>query len=394
MKRTYSRVKSFPSPKSDISSPLSNPFDQSFVSNIENLHKLQGSRISADDLFKILDASMVSQKMGMNVAMDAINPTTCSESDWRFINYFLDSTMLLLDACNNIQVRLKSIKNCLDSIPIGLHCLEGEHEPSKAILQQAARTLESSRFKDKRFSTKMDKSLSWMRTFGKRLNGRKLAYEDTRDSVISKVYKDLSGSWAMSILAIEVLCSATTIRSLTNPSVQHLKVEPQTMLLNEPDKKIKKKSENTASMEELVGAELAAQTLLKLISSWQKDGSSSLRRMAVKAVAGELRRRKQVLEKILPLLEEKIEMFYQQIVAIRINIFGLLRKAHKEEAFEMLKHSSYEEIQMDANHAQYQRDVARAKVQTKVSTRSKSLARVRPPIYINFKQNRVPNQVI
>ncbi|PKU86388.1 hypothetical protein MA16_Dca025195 [Dendrobium catenatum] len=320
---------------------------------------------------------MVSQKMGMNIAMDAINPTTCSESDWRFINYFLDSTMLLLDACNNIQVRLKSIRNCLDSIPIGLHCLEGEHEPSKATLQQAATTLESSRFKDKRFCTKMDKSLSWMRTFD----------QDNRDNVTSKVYKALSSSWAMSILAIEVLCSATTIRSLTNTSVHHLKVEPQTMLLNEPEKKIKKKSEKTASMEELVGTDLAAQTLLKLISSWQKDGSSSLRRMAVKAVAGELRRKKQGLEKILPLLEEKTEMFYQQIVAIRINMFGLLRKAHKEEVFEMLKHSSYEEIQMDANHAQDQRDAARVEVQTKVSTRSKSLALVRPPLYINFNQN-------
>ncbi|KAL0909909.1 hypothetical protein M5K25_020819 [Dendrobium thyrsiflorum] len=394
MKKSYSREQSFPSPKSDIPSPLSNQFDQSIVSNLENLHKLQGSRISADELLKILDASMVSQKMGMNIAMDAINSTTCSESDWRFINYFLDSTMLLLDACNNIQVRLKSIKNCLNSIPSGLHCLEGEHEPSKAILQQAATTLESSRFKDKRFCTKMDKSLSWMRTFGKRLNGRTLAYQDTKDSVTSKVYKALSGTWAMSILAIEVLCAATTIRSLTHPSVQHLKVEPQTMLLNKPDKKIKKKSEKTASMEELVGTDLAAQTLLKLISSWQKDGSSSLRRMAVKAVAGEVSRRKQVLEKILPLLEEKIEMFYQQIVAIRINMFGLLRKAHKEEVFEILKHSNYEEIQMDANHAQYQRDVARVEVQTKASTRSKSLTRVRPPLYINFKQNRVPNQVL
>lgn len=384
------RAQSLPNILDSNSSPsFSNQSDQSFIPKPENLHQLHDSRISADRLFKILDTSMVAQKMGMKLAMDAINPTTGSDSEWKFISCFLDSTALLLDACKNIQLRLESIRNCLDSIPIGLHYLESEHEPSKVMLQQAAIAVESSRFRDKQHYSKMEKSMSRVKTFDEKLSRHVVACQDANNALSPELYKALSSSWTKAVFTIRVISSATCIRSFTSPGAQPLKVEPRTILLNEPSNKMKvlqKRADKNVSMEELESIDLASQTLLKLISAWQKGGSSSLRRMAVKAVAGELRRRKELLEKTLPMLENKIEEFYQQIVAFRISMLDLLAKALKEEELEIVKQSSYEESQKDINHTHYQRAVAWANVK-KVAAPSCSLGRMRPPRCIGFTKN-------
>lgn len=392
MRKTYTKVQSFPSPESDTSSQLSNQSDQPSIPKVEtNLHQVQGPRISANRLFKILDTSIVSQKIGMKLAIEAISPAKGSNSDWKFINYYLDSTALLLEACKSIQLRLERIRNCLDSIPIGLHYLEGENEPSKAVLQQAAIALEDSRFVDKQNFIKMEKSMSKMRRFGKKLNGHTLAYEGTNDGISPDLFKALSDSWAMAVNAVGVLSSATSFKSLTNLSVQSLMVEPRTILLNEPNNKMKvffqKKIHKTVSMEELARTYLVSQTLLKLISAWKKCGSSNLRRMAVKAVAGELRRRKEVLDKTLPLLEDKIEEFYQQIVAIRISMLGLIPTTQKEDMLEMVKQSNYEESQMHTNQAQ------RVKVKTRATTKSFSLGQSSFTAWSSFR-TRVSNQVL
>ncbi|KAH0452812.1 hypothetical protein IEQ34_017136 [Dendrobium chrysotoxum] len=381
MRRTYSRVQSFPSPESDTLSPLSNQFDQSCVPKLENLHQLQGSLISAECLSKILDAAIVAQKLGMRLAMDAISPTTGSKSDWKFISCYLDSSVLLLDACNNIQLRLDSIRSCLGSIPIGLHYLEGEHEPSGVVLQRVVESLDFSRFRDKQHCTKIEKSMSRMRTFGKKLSGHTLAYKDTGDIISPELYKALTSSWAMAVLAIRVLTYATSFRPLTNQCAQPPKDERWAMLLNELSNKMKvspKKANDIASMEELARTEVAAQALLKLISSWQKGANSSLRRMAVKAVAGELRRRKDELDKALPLLEENIGEFYKQIVVLRINMLGLLSKAQREDVFAMVEPFSSEENQMDTNRKQLRSGVAWDIVKRKKIGRSCSLGRIRP----------------
>ncbi|PKU86389.1 hypothetical protein MA16_Dca025196 [Dendrobium catenatum] len=374
MRRTYSRVQSFPSPESDTLSPLSNQFDQS---KLENLHQLQGSLVSAECLSKILDAAIVAQKLGMKLAMEAISPTTGSNSDWKFINCYLDSSVLLLDACNNIQLRLDSIRSCLGSIPIGLHYLEGDHEPSGVVLQRVVASLDFSRFREKNHNAKIEKSISRMRTFGK-----KLAYKDTGDIVSPELYRALTSSWAMAVLAIRVLSYATSFRLLTNQSAQPPKDERWAVLLNELSNKIKvspKKANDIASMEELARTEIAAQALLKLVSSWKKGGDSSLRRMAVKAVAGELRRRKDELENALPVLEENIGEFYKQIVALRINMLGLLSKAQREDVFAlMVEPFSSEENQMDTNPKQFQSGGAWGVVKRKKIGRACSLGRIRP----------------
>lgn len=379
--RTNSRVQSFPSPEPDLSSPpLSNQFDQSFAPQLSNLQKLQRHRISFNGLSKTLDGSVIAQKMGMKMAIEAIDPTTCNSSDWKFINSYLDSTVLLLDACNNIQLRFESIKSCLDSIPIALHYLEGEHEPSMLVLQRAIVALDSSRFRDKRHYNKMDKSMSRMRTVGKKLSGQaQLTNQNAIDGVSPKLYKALSGSWAMAVFAVGVLNSATSFRSLTSQGIHPPKAEPWKTLLNEVSNKIKvfpKKANENASMEELASVDLASQSLLKLISTWQKDGNCGLRRMTVKAVAGELKRRKEELEKTIPLLEEKIAELYKQIIAFRINLFGLLSKAQKKEVFEMVKHSCYEDSQMDVNVTPYQRGTVCVELKTKKIRRSCSMGRI------------------
>lgn len=366
-------MQSFPSPESDTLTPLSNQFDQS---KLENLHQLQGSLVSAECLSKILDAAIVAQKLGMKLAMEAISPSTGSNSDWKFINCYLDSSVMLLDACNNIQLRLDSIRSCLISIPIGLHYLEGEHEPSEVVLQRVVASLDFSRFREKNHSAKIEKSMSRMRTFGK-----KLAYKDTGDIVSPELYRALTSSWAMAVLAIRVLSYATSFRLLTNQCAQPPKDERWAVLLNELSNKMKvspKKANDIASMEELARTELAAQALLKLVSSLQKGGDSSLRRMAVKAVAGELRRRKDELEKALPVLEENIGEFYKQIVALRINMLGLLSKAQREDVFAMVEPFSSEENQMDSNPKQFQSGGAWGVVKRKKIGRACSLDRIRP----------------
>ncbi|KAH0453909.1 hypothetical protein IEQ34_018233 [Dendrobium chrysotoxum] len=374
-----SNVQSLPNPKLDISSPLSTQFEQSFVFKPENSHQLQGRRMSANQVSKILEASMAAQKMGMKLTKEAINPTTSSNLDWKFINCYLDSTVLLLDACNNIQLRLKSIRSFLDLIPIGLHYLEGEHEPSRVVLQRVIAALESIHFQDERHYNKMEKSMYRMRTFGKKLNGHKLTYRNSSDSTSPNLYKTLSGSWSRAVFAIGVVQFAISFRPLTSPYINPSRVEPWTMLLKElSNKKVfPRKSNETASMEELANVDLAVQTMLKLISTRQTGNNSNLQQMAVKVAARELKRRKEDMEKTLLLFEEKIGELYKLTTALRINMLELLSQAQKAEVLEIVKPSNYEDIQMDNNLLHYQMEVDWVKVKKKLPTRSFSLGRFR-----------------
>ncbi|KAL0909914.1 hypothetical protein M5K25_020824 [Dendrobium thyrsiflorum] len=340
--RTYrSKVQSFSNPESNTLPPLSNQFEQSFVFKLKNRRQLQGRRISANQISKILDTSMVAQKMGLKLTMEAISSTSSSNLDWKFMNCYLDSTVLLLDECNNIQLRLESIRSFLDLITIGLHYLEGEHEPSRVVLQRAIAALESIHFQDhKRHYDKMEKSMHRMRKFGKKLSGHKLTYRDSCDSTSPNLYKILSGSWSMAVFAIEMLQFAIYFRSLTSPYINPSRVEPWTVLRKELSNKkgFPRKTNETASMEELANVDLAVQTMLKLISARKTSGTSSLQRMAV---AGELKKRKEELEKILLLFEEKIGELYKLIVALRINMLELLSKAQKGVALKIVKNSKF-----------------------------------------------------
>ncbi|PKU75113.1 hypothetical protein MA16_Dca021885 [Dendrobium catenatum] len=198
-------------PESNTLSPLSNQFEQSFVFKLKNRRQSQGYRMSANHLSKILDASIVAQKMGMKLTMEAISSTASSNLDWKFMNCYLDSIVILLDACNNIQLRLESIRSFLNWIPIEVHYLEGEHELSRVVLQRAIAALESIRFQDKHHCKKIEKSIYRMRTFGKKLSGHKLTHQDSSDSTSPNLYKTLSSSWSMAILVIDRSASVCII---------------------------------------------------------------------------------------------------------------------------------------------------------------------------------------
>ncbi|KAK8958189.1 hypothetical protein KSP40_PGU020835 [Platanthera guangdongensis] len=316
--------------------------------------------ISADHLSEVLDAALDAQKMGMK---QAISPNTAlTESDCHFINCYLDSTILLLDACSALQLRLENIRRCIGSIPIGLHCLEGEHEPSRAVLQKAASALESSCVMVSRYGRETEISMPNLRSSGKKLRS---AYQDTNDQISPEFYRALSGSWTVAVLAVGEINSAISLGSKST-NLQHT-AKPQKMLKNELSKKMKlfpKKMDEIMSMEELKEVDIVARTLLKLVLALQKAGGSGgsiIRRMAVKAVAEKLRMKTDQLEKTLPELKEKIGELYRLIIALRMSILGLQSEVQKEE---------------DSNPANLQEGRNWAKFRTKLNRRASSLGRI------------------
>lgn len=369
------RVQSFPSPDSKISissSSLLTASDELSAPKLKNISHVR--QISADDLSDVLDAAIDAQKTGMTLTMLSIGSTAGRNSDWNFINCYLDNTVQLLDACKSMQHRLENIQGFLRSIPIGLHCLDGEHERSATVVRRAAAALESSCLRDKRHSSEMEKTMSRIRTCGKKLS---MTYEDSNGSIPPELYKALSGSLAMAVLAIGKLSSATSFNSqstdLQPPNMEH-KVESWTMLKNELSRKIKlfpKKTAEIVLMEELKGADIAVQTLLKLTLAVQMGSGIATWPTEVKAVVGELQNRREQLEKTLPQLEQKIGELYRLIVALRMSILGLLSEARIEDE-ELVKPCSWRECQTGSNTARLQ--VARNWIaQTKLTKRATSL---------------------
>ncbi|KAK8948354.1 hypothetical protein KSP39_PZI005985 [Platanthera zijinensis] len=378
-KRVCSRVQSFPTPDSKVSYPSSllTTSDEFSAPKLTNIRYVR--EISAYHLSMVLDEAIDAQKMCMTLTMGSIGSTTGRNSDWNFINCYLDNTVLLLDACNNMHHRLENIQGFLRSIPIGLHCLEGEHQRSTTVLRRAAAALESSCLRDRQHSSKMEKSMSRIRTFVKKLS---MTYQDTNGSISPEIYRGLSVSLAMAVLAIGNLCSATSFsaqRTGLQPQNMEAKVEMWTKLKNELSKKIKmfpKKTEEIVLMEELKVVDIAVQTLLKLTLAVQMGSGSVIRRTAVKVLLGELQSRREQLEKALPQLEQKIGELYRLIVALRMRIFGYLSEAQMEDKVGLAKSCCWRESQMGPNTARLQ--VARnwIIVQTNLTKRACSLGQI------------------
>ncbi|KAG0492246.1 hypothetical protein HPP92_005327 [Vanilla planifolia] len=268
-----------------------------------------------DRLAQALDSASSAQKLGITLSTGALASGSRTTSDWKYVNGFVDCTALLLDASNGLQDRLGNIRGCLRSIQIALHRLEGEHEPSPAVLLRTVASLESGDFGDGLSGGCLEKCVSKLRTVGKKLNEQAFEDNKTDDGLSPELYKALSGSWEMAVLAIGIICSATSFRFQT------------------PNKLQKRITNETGSMEELAGIALRARTLLKLVSTWGMGKDNGvMRRMASKALAGELRSMMEHLEKTLSPLEAKIGELYRDIVALRMSLLGFLSITREEGA--------------------------------------------------------------
>ncbi|KAK8948582.1 hypothetical protein KSP39_PZI006114 [Platanthera zijinensis] len=346
---------------------FSSPDSMTFIASspLQNVHRARP--ISAIHLSKVLDAAMDAKKISKKLAMHTICPSTAEErnSFCNFIKCYLDSTVLLLDAFNNMQLRIENILGFLSSIPIGQHCLVGEQEQIRNALRRAAGALESGCLRDKRHTIKTEKFLSLMRTSGEKLN---MAYRGTNGSISPELNKALSASWKASVLAVVELSSATCFKSRSTnlqlpPNMVEHNQEPWTVKRDELNEKInvfRKKTDERVSMEELNAANIAAETLLKLISL-QKGSGRIIRRIAIKTMVEEFQRRKDQLGKTLPQIEDKIRELYMLISGLRMSMLELLSEAQKEE---------------DTNPAK--RRVARnlIQVQKKLTKRTSSLAKL------------------
>ncbi|KAG0485136.1 hypothetical protein HPP92_009215 [Vanilla planifolia] len=230
---------------------------------------------------------MASQKTDLKLAVSAVARGSCTNSDLRYVDCYVDGTALLLDACVSIQDRLASLRHSLRSVRIALHYLENEHEPSGAAVRRAVEALESGDFAD---GGKPEKYVSKLKAVWKRINEHAMEYKENDDSISPELYKALSGSWAMAVLGIGVLCSATSCRPPVR-SIQSQKSDKWGTVVNELSRKTSKmhikKTDDVATMEELAGASFAAQAILKLVSTSQMLGSNgAMKRVAVKAISG------------------------------------------------------------------------------------------------------------
>ncbi|KAG0485134.1 hypothetical protein HPP92_009213 [Vanilla planifolia] len=284
----------------------------------------QGCRITAARLVLLMEKAIASQKSDIALAVDAVTSGSCTDSDRRHLFCYIDSTALLLDACISIQNRLENIRHCLRSIQSVLCYLDGETDPNEATLRMVVAVLESADFDDKRNRAKLQKCMSNLRICGKKFN------EHADGDISHKLSMSLSSSWATAFLGINVLGCAISCR---RHGLHALKADQWGATVNEVSRKTKSQKRRTdaVAMEELIGTALAARTLLKLVSSWKKgSGNYMIKRMAVKAIAGELRRRTEELEKVLSPIEEKIGGLYWLIVSLRKSLFELISQTEND----------------------------------------------------------------
>ncbi|MED6133858.1 hypothetical protein PIB30_032207 [Stylosanthes scabra] len=290
-----------------------------------NALELSLENITSDNrigLIKFLDVAIATQK----ITSDLLAKNTSSlddEADRVAVEDYLDSNIVILDACNHHAEKLGHMKNYLDSLNIVTHSVEvgssGRTRPKCSATARAREHLDSCHVMEKRFKSMEKHGSSLMRVLKKRLIGH-------HETIFSET---LCGSKVMALMGCKFLelglsFDQSKLGSMPLNLVAMKQSQPiisswsWLRFLQVFDNKMGKYSFGSLVMTELLNASKELKELMM-----NKKGIKG-NDMIVESCVERVKRSCNELEDLIEVIEGRVNALYKSLIDVRMALLGIL----------------------------------------------------------------------
>ncbi|MED6162807.1 hypothetical protein PIB30_074015 [Stylosanthes scabra] len=273
-------------------------------------------------LIKFLDGVIATQK----ITLDSLSKSTSSFDDDRdrvAVEKYLDSNIVILDACNHHAETLGHMKNYVDSLKIVAHLVEvgsgGGTMPKCLATVRALEHLDSCHVMEKRFKSMEKHGSSLRRVLKKRLIGH-------HETIFSEI---VCGSKVMALMGCKFLelglsFDQSKLGSMPLNLVAMKQSQPITSswswlrFLQVFDNKMGKYSYGSLVMNELLNASKELKELMM-----NKKGKKGNDDVTVESCVERVKRSCNELEDLIEAIEGRVNALYKSLIDVRMALLGI-----------------------------------------------------------------------